>query len=58
MTSTAEKSVPSPKPKADGSWQPRRLTPQEIDSLRSDAKATAAESRAYYARVRPRPAQA
>ena len=40
------------------SFTPRDLTPQEIASLLSDAKTTAEESRAYYARLRPRPAQA
>ncbi len=55
--SMAKKSVPSPKPKAARSWQPRPLTPEEIALLRSDAKATAAESRQAWARLRPRQAQ-
>jgi len=57
-TATLEESAPSPKPKDDGSWQPRRLTPQEIASLRSDAKQDSLYYKKEFARLRPRPVQA
>ncbi len=37
MGATAENTAPSPKPKPAGSFVPRDLTPQEIESLRKDA---------------------
>lgn len=42
------------KPKPAGYSGPRDLTPQEIESLRQDAKQASLESKAYFAKIYPR----